>query len=469
MTTMKLYIEYKLFILFCLCFHLSSSSSSPSSPYIVRALQNPKCTPGNCSRVAFTHLAQDDTTGTLYIGATNHLYKVNSNLTIEEAEETGPRMDNLTCIYPKSDSCKHKIPFNSYVKTLLIDKANQNLIHCTSLFQGSCEKRLLSNLTMTFSTTKPIVANNQSATTVAFIAPGPGTEPYPDAFYVGVSWTNTGLAGVRALVPTFASRRLSDFDFVYSYFSASSYKKIDESNRETFPVRYVYGFSSGKFSYMATVQKENTKSERYISKLIRVCQNDQKFYSYAELELRCRTKGAVYNLLQVAHIGKPGQKLAEVLGISTNEEVLFGMFMIGADPAMPPQKQESVMCVYKMRDIRKVFTKNIKSCFEGIGNTGPDYLASPTSCQQSVSIQNDTVTVSTSTDVLFVQTLRPSAFPLLSSVAHSRIFPEKPGNGTGRLPTSKERTKTRDYSKFDLEIVSLRTIFIDSVANKCTK
>ena len=391
---MKLYIVYKLFILFCLCFHMSSSSL-PSSPYIVRTLQNPKCSPENCSRVAFTHLAQDDTTGTLYIGGTNYLYKVNSNLDIEETEETGPQMDNVSCLYPKSDSCEKKIPFNSYVKTLLIDKANQSLIHCTSLFQGSCEKRLLSSLTMTFSTTKPIVANNQSATTVAFIASGPGTEPYySDAFYVGVSWTNTGLKYARALVPTFASRRLSDFEFVYSYFSTGSYKKIDDLNRETFPVRYIYGFSSDKFSYMATVQKENTKSERFTSKLIRVCQNDKKFYSYAELELRCHTKGTMYNLLQVAHIGKPGQKLAEVLGLSTNEEVLFGMFMIGADPAMPPQKQESVMCVYKMRDIRKVFTRNIKSCFEGIGNIGPDYmyLGRTTSCRQTVSNQCDTGT-----------------------------------------------------------------------------
>ena len=388
---MKLYIEYKLFILFCLYFHLSSSSS-PSSPYIVRTLQNPKCSPENCSLVAFTHLAQDDTTGTLYIGGTNYLYKVNSNLTIVEMEETGPRMDNPECYYPKSDNCKHKIPFNSYVKTLLIDKANQNLIHCTSLFQGSCEKRLLSNLTMTFSTTKPIVGNNQSATTVAFIAPGPWTEIYPDTFYVGVSWTNTGLAYVRALVPTFASRRLTNFDFVYNYWPAISYKKIDMLYRETFPIRYIYGFSSGKFSYMATVQKENTKSERYTSKLLRVCQYDPKFYSYAELELRCRTKGDVYNLLQVAHIGKPGQKLAKMLGISNNEDVLFGMFMIGADPAMPPKKQETAMCVYKMRDIRKVFTKNIKSCFGGIGNTGPDYLDFTTTCQQSVSNQCDTGT-----------------------------------------------------------------------------
>ncbi|KAK3103520.1 hypothetical protein FSP39_019830 [Pinctada imbricata] len=383
---MKVYIEYKLFILLSfLCIYFSSSAS----PYIVRSLQNPKCRTNNCSEVAFTHLVKDESTGNLYIGATNSLYKVSPNLTIDVSNETGPKEDNPECFYPQDRSCTNKRLEPSYVKVLVIDPKNSTLIHCTSLFQGSCEKRMLSNLTVTFTTSKPIVANNRTATTVAFIAPGPSESlPRPDAFYVGVSWTRTGLGAARALVPAVSSRRLTDFEFVYKGISVNSFKKIDDLNKETFPVRYIYGFSSEGFSYMATVQKKDAKSDNYISKLIRVCQNDSKFYSYAELELRCSHNGAVYNLLKVAHIGKPSQKLAEVINIPRSEEVLFAMFMIGSNPQFDPQRQESVMCIYKMRDIRRIFTKNIKSCFEGIGNTGPDYLAQPTNCKQSALKEN---------------------------------------------------------------------------------
>ena len=39
---------------------------------------------------------------------------------------------------------------------------------------------------------EPVVANNATASTVAFIAPGPPNPPITQVMYVGVTWTGNG-------------------------------------------------------------------------------------------------------------------------------------------------------------------------------------------------------------------------------------------------------------------------------------
>lgn len=44
------------------------------------------------------HLAVDSQTGTVYVGAVNHLYQLNGNLTLVVDVVTGPVQDNKNCI-----------------------------------------------------------------------------------------------------------------------------------------------------------------------------------------------------------------------------------------------------------------------------------------------------------------------------------------------------------------------------------
>ncbi|XP_048739861.1 plexin-A1-like isoform X2 [Ostrea edulis] len=367
---------------------VSLSSESP----INKVFHNPN------SPYDFTHLCAYDS-DEIIIGGTNYIHRVFAgNLSLQTSQKIGPKLDNPNCFYSEDSTCKKKM-YNSYVKVLLVNKREQpnqdELIICTSLYQGTCEKRNLSSLELLPSSgpkekpRRPIVANNKTATTIAFLAPGPSSDgsSQSTALYVGASWTNTGLRAIRSLLPAFSSRNILDFDFTYNDLLTSSSTMTDEVVRDSFPIRYVYGFASRNFSYLATIQKSSVQTNDYVSKLIRVCQFDRRFYSYAEASLRCEDNGKLYNLLQTAYLSKPGSYLARALGIPKDEDVLFGMFGFG-NPDKPVTKdRRSVMCIFPSRLIRRVFSRNIRKCFDGNGKTGPDHIVSPRNCKRSVKIE----------------------------------------------------------------------------------
>ena len=61
---------------------------------------------------------------------------------------------------------------------------------------------------------------------------------------------------------------------------------INSLARDRYPVNYIYGFSSGGFSYFLTTQKRD-QSSPFHSRLVRVCQNDPHYYSYTEVPIEC--------------------------------------------------------------------------------------------------------------------------------------------------------------------------------------
>lgn len=337
----------------------------------------------------FNHLTINKLTGTLYIGAVNKIYMLNDQLNKLQDAVTGPKLDNPDCFPPSiEDSCVNQRTFmDSYNKALVIDYSANRIIACTSLFQGICEKRKLTDISKKdLQEYTPMVANNATASTVAFIANGPYYPP-SKVLYIGVTWTKTGpgLVGYRGNVPAFCSRNLTNFDLVYRDISANSKKEILIDNRDTFPVIYVYGFESDGFSYVVTIQKENLSSKNFISKLIRVCQKDKQYYSYVETRLECYHSGTMYNLVQAAYVGKPGKDLAKNLGYESNttEDVLYAVFTFGQANSHQPTGT-SALCVYPMSAIKNMFTVNIQKCFDGNGTYGVEHMEMLENCGKSV-------------------------------------------------------------------------------------
>lgn len=355
------------------------------SHFIKLTYPNPKPEDG------FRHMVKDETTGYIFVAGVNKIIKLSENFTVDQAIATGPKDDSQDCLPIELSFCDSKKPMKSYSKALMIDYVGKRLIACSSLFQGSCTKYLLSDITKfddDDSKYQYVVANNATATTVAFIAPGPSFEneiPPPNVMYVGTTYTTTGIRLVREDIPAFSSRKLNTFMISKKDIFHSTSKVIDAMQRWSFYVNYIYGFSSGKFSYMATVQRASTQSEKYITKLIRVCQDDKKFYSYTEVELVCEFNGAKYNLLQAARVAKPGKLLAEALFITTKNDVLFATFSIGK-AGSTEALNDTAVCFYPLKKISEMFTKNIKNCFEGIGNTGPDHIVTREPCTKGAEV-----------------------------------------------------------------------------------
>lgn len=295
---------------------------------------------------------------------------------------TGPKLDSSDCALSECPANVNRKLMNNTNKLLLIDYSSSRLIACGTLFQGICSVRSAQNISYVEpEAQEAVVANEEHASTVAFIAPGPPNPPSTHVMYIGATYTDN--SPYRAEVPAVSSRSLQRdkmFQIASSHVTTGTRIYINNPARETYKIKYVYGFPSERFSYFLTYQpKSNQASHKeYISKLVRVCQDDSNYYSYTEIPIECVGEdGTKYNRVEAGYLGHPGQDLAESLNIQTSDDVLFAVFS-HADAGKPSNR--TALCVYALKTIRRKFMQNIKACFSGEGSRGLDFIASNMKC-----------------------------------------------------------------------------------------
>lgn len=149
--------------------------------------------------------------------------------------------------------------------------------------------------------------------------------------------------GKSEYFPTLSSRKLvadeesvNMFSLVYQDEFVSSQIKIPSDTLSLYPafdIYYVYGFSSRTYVYFLTLQLDTQLTQMdaggekfFTSKIVRMCSNDTEFYSYVEFPLGCTKDGVEYRLVQAAYKQKPGRRLAQALGLSEDDDVLFVVF-----------------------------------------------------------------------------------------------------------------------------------------------
>lgn len=321
-------------------------------------------------------------------------FSLDKDLNKKQEVKTGPALDSPKCPPPVDEprTCIHQQYVNNVNKLLVIDEVGDRLIACGTLYHGYCERRDLANISILeqpdFRTS--VVSSNASASTVAFIAPGPSADNSIEqqrVLYVSVSWSKP--EGILDDIPALCSRRLDDFSLAVRdsiKFTSTSFN-FEGQQRPQFPVRYIYGFSSENFSYMLTVQKKEPGPENvaYQSVIVRVCQSDVNYYSYVEVPLICtigdQNDNNTYPILVAAHLGKAGRNLALQLGINTKTDVLFAVFSRIESHSMEPRAE--ALCLFRMDIVRSTFTENIKKCFDGQGFSGGGHLGSIKECSKN--------------------------------------------------------------------------------------
>ncbi|XP_043256480.1 plexin-A4 [Colletes gigas] len=328
------------------------------------------------------HLVVDKNTGRVYVGAVNRLYQLSPDLSLVVKEVTGPKGDSPAC---SMIDCPRETPtrlVDNVNMALVIDYTTTRLIACGTLSQGTCSVRNLQNIsTVELEVKEAVVANNASMSTVAFIAPGPPNPPVSQVMYVGVTFT--GNSPYRSEVPAVSSRSLDQnkmLNIAQSAVTTGTRMYVNSLSRERYRINYVYGFSSGGFSYFMTTQMKNTNSPAYLSKLVRICHDDQHYYSYTEIPINCTKNDVYYNLVQAAYVGKAGSVLAGDLGITAQDDVLFAVFAESNGTNSDVPKPHSALCVYSLKAIRRKFMTNIQKCFSGEGHRGLEYISPSHQC-----------------------------------------------------------------------------------------
>ncbi|XP_044066590.1 plexin-A1-like isoform X3 [Siniperca chuatsi] len=365
--------------------------------FLLLSLSMPSTTSSSSSLLSFsppegglTHLVVHNKTGEVYLGAINWIYKLSSNLTKLRSHVTGPVTDNPRCYPPPGvQSCPHELVQTSNVnKLLLLDAAHNRLIACGSTSQGICQFLRLDDL---FKLGEPHHRKEHYLSSVAEAGTMSGVVISPDLFGGGGKlFVGTPIDGKSEYFPTLSSRKLMSneenadmFSFVYQDEFVSSQLKIPSDTLSKFPafdIYYIYGFNSEQFVYYLTLQLDtqltspDASSEQFFtSKIVRLCVDDPKFYSYVEFPIGCTKDGVEYRLVQDAYLARPGTRLARSLGIQEHEEVLFTVFAQGQKNRAKPPK-ESALCLFTMRRIKEKIKERIQSCYRGEGKLSLPWL-----------------------------------------------------------------------------------------------
>ena len=360
---------------------LAALQGSTATNYITQTFTDPTNTG------VFNHLVINENTGEIYIGGVNRMYQLTEDVRKVRSRTTGPQMDNPNCS-PDNDCAYERISSDSYNVALTIDYDAGWLISCTNLLHGSCVKYDLDDISAPYDHMFPSILSNGHSV-VMFVAPGP--QYNASVLYLGVGRSEARLDAYEDLTPAISSRNLETFQLASSHAGAAT-KTDFIVHRDLYPVFYVYGFSSGGFSYFLAIQKQSLDIDAlyYMTRIIRVCQRDPNYHSYTEVPLECNHNGENYNILHAAYKDQPGSALARDLGfkhippLSDMDDVLFGLFSKRTGEAI---MTHSVLCIFPLQTIRRVFTESIQSCFHGTGNTGPAHIVNPQQCKYTVSTE----------------------------------------------------------------------------------
>uniref|UniRef100_A0A8C2A018 Plexin A2 n=1 Tax=Cyprinus carpio TaxID=7962 RepID=A0A8C2A018_CYPCA len=269
---------------------------------------------------AFNHMTVHKTTGALYIGAVNRVYKLSGNLTLLVSHGTGPEDDNKACYPPLivQPCTEPLVSTNNINKLLLIDYSQNRLLACGSLYQGVCKLLRLDDL---FILVEPshkkehyLSSVNQTGTMYGVIVPSQGKD--------GTLFIGTAVDGNLQLCWTTS--------YTLTLFHLSS----------RFPP------TPWRWSLILT--------------------------STTSMALPAAIS-IEYRLLQAAYLGKPGRVLAASLNISAQDDVLFAVFSKGQKQYHHPP-DDSALCVFSIRDINARIKERMQSCYQGEGNLELNWL-----------------------------------------------------------------------------------------------
>ena len=220
------------------------------------------------------NLVYDNVTNDIFIGGENVLLKASASLVELKKDVTGPKLDYIDCT---ETACPAKVA-NNRNKLLLIDNKKRRLITCDSLQHGICNMRSLDTLeTLPNNYSKKWVVSNSAFPAVALITPWGSTQG-TFAMYVATSWDTKYQSPDLKLIETRAavSTRFIDGDKIFDLAEDAFRKSFLQFKDLEYEAKYIYGFSSGGFTYFVSVQEtsksfEHKKSSaRQITKQTRV-------------------------------------------------------------------------------------------------------------------------------------------------------------------------------------------------------
>ncbi|XP_046728590.1 plexin-B2a isoform X1 [Silurus meridionalis] len=307
-------------------------------------------------------VVQDPQTGRIYLGAVDSIYQLDSDLQKESTAQTGPKKDSPNCTPPITALCTEAEETHNVNKLLLVNPAHGTLVACGSIFRGICSLLNLSNVEhqVYYSDTKGektyVATPDRSVSVVGVISTFFKEGKELNVFLVGQGY---GSSDSVKLVSTRLLQTNGDMDIFENVVETSTVQAGPYMQRYQHDFRYA--FKHKGHVYFLFSRAADTTDNRKLSYVARLCDTDQNYYSYIELQLNCSMgTDNVYNKVQAAYLTSPGPILAQNLSSSGNlpadDKVLFGVFS-KADGL------DSALCMYPLSSIDRQLQEATESCY----------------------------------------------------------------------------------------------------------
>ncbi|KAM9846101.1 plexin-B2-like [Aulostomus maculatus] len=320
------------------------------------------------SDTLINNVVKDPRTGRLYVGAVNALHQLTADLEVESRAETGPKRDNRQCTPPVTDACEEAVDTDNHNKLLLVHEAKDVLVVCGSVFRGICSLMNLSNVEqrLYFSDTKGeksyVASAEESVSVVGVMSYFTKEKDNFTVFLVGKGY---GSHDSTKLISTRILEDYGDWIVFDSIIEASAVQA------NPFVLRYLhdfrFAFKDGGFVYFLFSRTLGVQDNKNFTFVSRMCEDDQAYYSYTELQLNCSDSNK-YNKAQAAYVATPGEVLAENMTksgqygpVSAHDKVLFITFSSDEDPSF------SALCMYPVHYINKRLLEIIGACYSDNG------------------------------------------------------------------------------------------------------
>lgn len=168
--------------------------------------------------------------------------------------------------------------------------------------------------------------------------------------------------------------------------------------QDSFPIEYIYTFSTQHYTYFLSVQRENPFDETsdLQTHLGRLPNRDREAWMYREVILECHfrpkrkrrsSENVVYNVAQAAHFNIAEKNLANELGIVDKKEngVLYIAFAITDKEGTPTRR--SALCAFPVVHVNPFIEQGLEACCSnntGRLSRGLSHFQPSTSCPHEV-------------------------------------------------------------------------------------
>ncbi|XP_072540997.1 macrophage-stimulating protein receptor isoform X2 [Salminus brasiliensis] len=141
--------------------------------------------------------------------------------------------------------------------------------------------------------------------------------------------------------------------------------------QDSFPIEYIYTFSTLGYTYFLSVQRENPQenTSKLQTHLGRLPITDSEAWMYREIILECHfrpkrrkrsAENIIFNAAQAAHFSTAKEDLANELGTKADSGVLYIVFAITDDAGNPTRK--SALCAFPMDNINAAIKQGVDAC-----------------------------------------------------------------------------------------------------------